>query len=155
MDAALEVSQALYGAAAPFSYGSLRGTLFHIFEAEHFWRVLCQERRFAEELLEKDFATAAIIDERWREEEAAMRAYLSRLAGDDLSDIVRYTVDNGQRRERRLWHCLWHVVNHGTQHRSEAAAILTGYGSSPGDVDFTLFLNEHSPSAGPLPRKPF
>ena len=43
-------------------------------------------------------------------------------------------------RDRILWHCLYHVVNHGTQHRSEAAALLTDYGSSPGDLDFTLFL---------------
>ena len=34
------------------------------------------------------------------------------------------------------------VVNHGPQHRSEAAAILTGYGYSPGELDFTVFLNE-------------
>lgn len=33
---------------------------------------------------------------------------------------------------------------YGTQHRSEAAAILTGYGCSPGDLDFTLFLNERT-----------
>jgi uncharacterized damage-inducible protein DinB len=41
-----------------------------------------------------------------------------------------------------VWHCLLHVVNHGTQHRSEAAALLTEYGSSPGDLDVTMFLNE-------------
>jgi len=41
-----------------------------------------------------------------------------------------------------LWHCLWHVVNHGTQHRSEAAALLTRFNQSPGDLDFTVFMNE-------------
>jgi uncharacterized damage-inducible protein DinB len=37
---------------------------------------------------------------------------------------------------------LAHVVNHGTQSRSEAAVLLTEYGQSPGDLDLILFLRE-------------
>jgi uncharacterized damage-inducible protein DinB len=47
------------------------------------------------------------------------------------------------RRSGPLRHCLFHAVNHGTLHRGEAAALLAGYGQSPGDFDFTLFLSEH------------
>jgi uncharacterized damage-inducible protein DinB len=71
-----------------------------------------------------------------------MRAYLATLQDEDMTNLVRYTIPSGEQRERVLWHCLVHVVNHGTQHRSEAAAMLTEYGQSPGDLDFTLFLSQ-------------
>jgi len=72
-----------------------------------------------------------------------MRAFLAGLKDEDLDSIIRYTTSGGIQRERVLWHCLFHVVNHGTQHRSEAAVMLTDFGQSPGDIDFPLFLNEN------------
>ncbi len=41
-----------------------------------------------------------------------------------------------------LWQLMLHLINHGTQHRSEAAALLTGYGQSPGDLDLILYLRK-------------
>ena len=46
-----------------------------------------------------------------------------------------------------IWQWLVHVVNHGTQHRSEAAALLTAEGSSPGDLDLAEYAEERAASA--------
>lgn len=126
------------------SFGSLRGTLVHTLDSEHGWRVLCQQGSLAafRALAEEDLPTLGELVRRWQEEEAAMRGFLADLTDEALTGVVRYTTDEGDKRERVLWHCLWHVVNHGTQHRSEAAAILTNYGCSPDSLDFTAFLNE-------------
>ena len=142
LSAAAKVAPEQYAAPAAFPYGSLRGTLFHTLDAEVGWRKLCQHNQMAFDLAEADFATFDQLEQLWREEEAAMRSYLGGLSDADLASLVLYTGDSGAKRERVLWHCLLHVASHSAQHRSEAAAIVTGLGHSPGDVDFTLFLNE-------------
>jgi uncharacterized damage-inducible protein DinB len=135
---------------AAFPYGGLRGTLVHIMDAEHGWRMLFQQtgdksrmevRWLAEDMIETDFPTLDSLEIHWLDEEAGMRAYLAGLKEDDLAATIQWTNPDGAKRERVLWHCLFHVLNHGTQHRSEAAAILTDLGQSPGDVDFTFFLH--------------
>ncbi len=143
LTAASRISASQFTASTAFPCGSLRGTLVHILDGERAWRELLQHDRMRfDELKEAKFPSVTSMQDRWHEDEAAMRAYLAGLDDEKLLGVVRYTTDEGNKRERILWHCLYHLVNHGTQHRSEAAAMLTDYGQSPGDIDFTLFLNE-------------
>jgi len=137
------VSHEQFTAPASFPYGGLRGTLVHTLDAERGWCRLFERQPFGADLNPEDFPSLQSVEQRWREEEAAMRVYLVGLRDADMERHLRYnTTDTGIQRDRILWHCLVHVVNHGTQHRSEAAALLTDYGQSPGDLDFTVFLNE-------------
>ena len=140
--ASANVTQEQFLAPASFPYGGLRGTLLHILDSEWGWRALFQSIDSASELPEANFPTIDAFEAHWREEETAMRAYLAGLSDEDMESHLIYTTDTGIKRDRILWHCLLHVVNHGTQHRGEAAALLTDYSHSPGDLDFTVFLNE-------------
>ena len=50
-------------------------------------------------------------------------------------------VQNADGSRISLWQALAHVVNHGTQHRSEAAVLLTDVGHSPGDLDMVDYID--------------
>ena len=71
-----------------------------------------------------------------------MRSYLAGLTDEDLDSIIRYTRTGGTWFETLLWQILLHVINHGTQSRSEAAVLLSQFGHSPGDLDYMIFLRD-------------
>lgn len=145
LEAASKLTQEKFLAAAEFPFGSggsLRSTILHIVDAEYGWRGFFEFKKFGEDLNADDFPTLQALEKKFQEEEASMRAWLNRITDEDVNSKVTYTNDEGILRTRTLWHCLLHVVNHGTQHRSEAAALLTRHAASPGDLDFTFFLIE-------------
>jgi uncharacterized damage-inducible protein DinB len=140
--ASARVGPAQFAEPVGLNYGTLRGSLVHTLDTEYGWRMLVQHNQRTPEMPEADFPTVEALAERWDAEEVDMRAYLASLSDQDLVRVVRYTNDSGEPRERVLWHVLALIVYHGTQHRCEAAVILTNYGQSPGELDLPLFLNE-------------
>lgn len=128
-------------AASTFPWGSLRDTMVHMLNSERGWLSLCRDGVVLyerDELPPTDFRTVAALKAVWDGIEYDWHVYGRSLTDANLQDIIAYEVD-GNLRTRRLWHCLWHVINHGTQHRSECAALLTHFGHSPGNYDLTLF----------------
>ena len=119
--------------------GSLRGILVHALDAEIGWRSILQFQQDTPVLDEKDFADIAAVKARWEMERAAWFDYAAGLSREDLN--AHYGDEPAK--NPKVWQMIAHVVNHGTQHRSEAAAILTGYGFSPGELDLDLFLKEN------------
>lgn len=137
------VGQPGFTAPAPVSFGSLRGTLVHVYAAEWLWRVRCQEGISPKaHPPQEDFPTLQALGERWLTEERAMLGFLAGLTDGDLNRVISYTNTRGVDYQNPLWQPLVHVVNHGTQFRSEAAVLLTQAGQSPGDLDFIAFLRE-------------
>ena len=80
------------------------------------------------------------LQARWLEEQENLMTFVQGLTDERLNLPFQYKNTKGQPRESILWYSMAHVVNHGTQHRAEAAAMLTDFGCSPGDVDLIYFL---------------
>ena len=115
---------------------SLREILVHTLDTEYGWRSVLQAQRDTTILEATDFADVAALRDHWQAEQAAWFDYEAGLSQETLQE--RY--DENSQSGLMVWQRIVHVVNHGTQHRSEAAAILTGYGLSPGEIDFDVFL---------------
>jgi uncharacterized damage-inducible protein DinB len=139
--AAANLTEEQFLASTPLSWGSVRDVLAHTLSAEWAWRVRCQEGLAPTSLLDPaELPTLAALQSRWHDEEHAMRAYVSGLTDAEINSIKPYRSTKGQPFAQVLWQILVHVVNHGTQHRAEVAHVLTGYGYSPGDIDFIVYL---------------
>ncbi len=119
----------------------LLNTMAHICEAQRAWRMMLTHGRFDDFLQPADYADLTAVRALWLREKEELWRYLRSLGESDLEREFVYVGDAGER-FRLVWHCLWHVVNHGTQHRAECAALLTGLGCSPGELDFPIFLDE-------------
>ena len=154
--ACARVSPEQYAAPATIGTGrgGLRETMVHMLDSiwqsrialqGYYEKPLADEAAYdATELHEDAFPTLAVLRERWMIEQQEMRAYLDTLTEETLNGTIRYVIP-GAVREHVVWHILLDAfIIHATQHRSEAAALLTGYGQSPGDFDFTMFLNERA-----------
>ena len=144
LDAAANLSDEQFRALGNLSHGGLRDTLVHALTAEWIWRMRCQERVSPSAMLDvEDFPTLVDLRTRWQAEEQALRAYIASLTNEDLNETIQYTSTEGVVLSFKLWQILVHLVNHGTQTRSEAAVLLTEYGHSPGDLDLLIYFLHH------------
>jgi uncharacterized damage-inducible protein DinB len=115
------------------SFGSVLGTLTHIFQADRIWlsRVTGSPR-----------LTLADSDERWTLDSlqtAWVEVHLGWIdwAGSvaDVGKILDYTNLSGQSMRLPLWQLVFHVVNHGTYHRGQITTMLRQLGASPVSTD--------------------
>jgi uncharacterized damage-inducible protein DinB len=135
------VSQEQFDAPSPAPHGSLRSTLLHALSAETVWHQRMQDGVSSATLPGfPDVLTAEDLRAAWGTHREQMHAYLTKLSDANLLGTFRFRRTNGEELEFELGRALAHVVNHGTQHRSEAAMLLTEYGCSPGDLDMSLYL---------------
>lgn len=135
-----KVTAAQFNAPSSFPHGGLRGTLVHALFAEWIWRNRWEGTSPTNRFKTEDFPDFEALRTRWVYEEEKLMAFIEGLTDERINSKFSYHDTKGQHHERLLWQAMAHVVNHGTQHKTEAAAMLTEFGQSPGDIDLIYYL---------------
>lgn len=116
--------------------GSAFETLRHLVDVDWSWREFCIGNDIGDSYVWEqgfDLDDVAAIHAFCREEDARLRDYVASLDRAALDEQLQMSDDPNDVLPR--WMILTHVVNHGTQHRSELAHVFTRCGHSPGDLD--------------------
>ena len=121
---------------------SLRGTIVHAIDTAYGWRTKLQDIEDTGVIDENNFADPVSLKIRWEEEKTAWMDYVKNLTEEALN-VVWWS--QGEIKRTR-WQTIMHVVNDLTHHRSEAAAMLTGFGHSPGELDFDQYIVDILPN---------
>jgi uncharacterized damage-inducible protein DinB len=127
------VDPAVWGRTGVVGDRGLGAILVHHLGASQRWRHSFQDTGQSPEPEDEPLPTVGDLRAAWDEEWTAVDAWLTAIT----EGFVAYVHEGVP-----VWQMLVHVVNHGTQHRSEAAALLTAEGHSPGELDLINYSEE-------------
>ena len=141
MEATARVTPAQFVAGGGASFDSLRDTLVHTMAAQWLYLERWQGRSPTSMPSGAEFADPAAVRARWTEIERDTRTFVAGVTDARLAEAVTYRNFKGEPWTYPLWQQMLHQVNHATQHRSEAAVMLTQFGHSPGLLDLLYFID--------------
>jgi uncharacterized damage-inducible protein DinB len=141
LDTAAVLTPAQLLAPGGASFDSVRDTLVHTMGVQWLYLERWQGRSPRALPEAAGFPDLATIRTRWNEIERDTQAFVAGLDDARLAAEVAYTNMQDETWAYPLWQQMIHQVNHATQHRSEAAVLLTQLGYSPGWLDLLYFVD--------------
>ena len=123
------------------SFDSVHDTLVHTLGAQWLYLERWHGRSPRALPAPAEFADLAAVRARWDGIEKDTQQFVERLTEARLAETIAYTNFEDVRWAYPLWQQMVHRVNHATQHRSEAAMLLTRLGHSPGWLDYLYFVD--------------
>lgn len=125
-----------FRAAAMLDHGSAFQTVRHLVDVDWSWREYCIGNDVGDSYVwDHGFALHDLpaIHAFCLDEDIRLRDYVGSLQDTALIEPMMLGSDPNDVVPR--WLVVAHVVNHGTQHRSELARYFTECGASPGELD--------------------
>lgn len=145
LNTALQATSEQWLAPGTAGRGSIRDTLTHMVGGQRMWLSWWDGTGEADPGLRtaldpERYADADALRAAWDVVHRATLRYIDTLSDADL--LVEHVRPLGKVEALRLplWQMMLHITSHNTQHRSEAAAMLTAFGHSPGELDLLRYL---------------
>lgn len=95
------------------SYGSVRDTLVHMLSAEWGWLERCGGPKRGPALFAADYQSFSAVEDRWRDVEAWVRAFLANLSKEDLGRRITFAIANVPQRTMPLADLMRHGALYG------------------------------------------
>ena len=143
IDGARQLSEAQLAAPIRPGFLSAFGLLVHIMGAERAWLSRWQGQSPWRLLTTDDIPSLEALVTAWEPLRAEMRASVQQV--DDPGREVIYYRTNGEEKRDIWWHLFMHVINHGTEHRSQVALYLAMQGIDLGNLDLIEYLRVSAP----------
>ncbi len=140
IEAAAQLDEASYRKDFGQAWGSVHGTLAHLLDAEQIWFARWQGESPQHRPEGAAFHTLADIRAARATLEKDRITFLDSLSDGDLTRIFEYKNTKGDPFAHPLWWQLYHVVNHGTDHRGYLSVMLTELGHPPTSLDFIAYV---------------
>ncbi|MBC7870337.1 MAG: DinB family protein [Chitinophagaceae bacterium] len=120
-----------------YGVGSIHHHVVHLMSVDARWFSGLREVEDPGALNPADFATRALIREKWDLVELDMRTYLAGLRDEMLQTQPFLEADEDP---IKLWQVLLHVVNHSTDHRAQLLRLLNQAGITTFAQDYAYFI---------------
>ena len=124
------------------SFGTLHGTLVHIFAAEDVWLHRLTGTASPKFLTVADLPDYSAVKAKWQEVEKGMLTYVHSLTEEQLSQTFTFLNIKGEPVSNVLWQALQHLVNHGTYHRGQITSMIRQLGGTPANTDLIGFYRQ-------------
>lgn len=144
MGAAAALTQEQLDAPGTAGHGSIRQTLLHMIDTHQGWLSWWDGSLSAQDAMQWSLDPAehpdlAAVRGAWNVVNEQTRAFVNPLSDEDMERTYSTETPDGTTMMFVLWRMMLHVANHGTQHRSEVAAMLTVFDCSPGEIDVLFY----------------
>ena len=123
------------------SFGSVQGTLAHVYGADWVWLERWHGRSPRALSEAQTVPTLADVREKWAAVQEGHRAFVESLTPEKISQPLTYQNFKGETWTYAIGDALTHLVNHNTYHRGQVATLLRQLGKPAVSTDYLRFLD--------------